>query len=151
MLEHMITPFYRYADFTGRSRRLEFWSFALLNLIVTAVLVSLALSTGLSYRAILQRAEFGGGLGVATIAFFAILGMYSLAVLIPSVAVNVRRLHDRNLSAWWYLGFIALNVVPVIGWGSNIAYLVLMALPGTSGPNRFGEDPKDPAASEVFT
>jgi len=82
MLEHMITPFYRYADFTGRSRRLEFWSFALLNLIVTAVLVSLALSTGLSYRAILQRAEFGGGLGVATIAFFAILGMYSLAVLI---------------------------------------------------------------------
>lgn len=65
--------------------------------------------------------------------------------------MNVRRLHDRNLSAWWYLGFIALNVLPVIGWGSNIAYLVLMALPGTSGPNRFGEDPKDPAASEVFT
>ncbi|KHK92592.1 DUF805 domain-containing protein [Novosphingobium malaysiense] len=150
MLEHMITPFYRYADFTGRSRRREFWSFALLHLVITSVLVSLAISTGFSYRVLLQRAEFGGSLGVAAIAFFGILAMYALAVLVPTVAVNVRRLHDRDLSGWWCLGFVVLGAVPLLGWIGNVAYLVLMAMPGTEGANRYGNDPRDPEVPEIF-
>ena len=150
MLEYMIMPFYRYADFAGRSRPMEFWAFAFLNVFVTAVLASLAFSTGLSHRALIQRAEFGGTLGIATIALFAILGMYSLAALIPSIAVNVRRLHDRGMSGWWCLGFVVLGIVPVFGWMTSIAYLVMMSLPGTQGPNRFGEDPKDAAGAEMF-
>ncbi|MEJ2409657.1 MAG: DUF805 domain-containing protein [Novosphingobium sp.] len=150
MLEHMILPFYRYADFRGRSRRMEFWSFALLNGVVMTVLVSLAVSTGFSQRALIQRAEFGGSLGIAAIAFFAILAMYGLATLVPSVAVNVRRLHDRNMSGWWCLGFVLLGVIPVFGWITSICYLVIMFLPGTEGPNLYGEDPKDPANSQIF-
>ncbi|WP_067736224.1 DUF805 domain-containing protein [Novosphingobium naphthalenivorans] len=150
MLEHMILPFYRYTDFHGRSRRKEFWSFAVLNVLVMAILVSLAFSTGFSHRALIQHAEFAGSLGIATIAFFAILGMYSLATLVPSVAVNVRRLHDRDMSGWWCLAFVVLGMVPVIGWVASIFYLVMMVLPGTPGANRFGEDPRDPAGSQMF-
>ncbi len=150
MLENMILPLQRYADFSGRSRRLEFWSFAFLNLVVTGVLVSLAFSTGLSYRALVQQGDFGGGLGVATIAFFAILAIYGLAVLIPGIAVNVRRLHDRDMSGWWYLGFVLVGLLPFVGWLTNIAYLVLVCLPGTPGPNRYGHDPKDIGGAALF-
>ncbi|MCT2398881.1 DUF805 domain-containing protein [Novosphingobium mangrovi (ex Huang et al. 2023)] len=149
MLEYMIMPFYRYADFSGRARRMEFWSFAFLNFIVTSILVTLAFSTGFSHRALIRKAEFGGSLGIAAIAFFAILAMYSLAVLIPLIATNVRRLHDRNMSGWWCLAFVVLGVIPVFGWIGSIAYLVIMFLPGTAGPNRYGEDPKAPDGSEV--
>lgn len=150
MLEYMLLPFYRYVDFRGRSRRMEFWAFALLNFIVMTVLVSLAFSTGFSYRALIRSGNFGAGLGVATISFFAILGIYGLAILIPSLAVTVRRLHDRDMSGWWYPGFVLLSVLPFIGWITSIAYLVIMFLPGTAGVNRYGEDPKDPSGSEIF-
>lgn len=146
----MILPFFRYADFGGRSRRLEFWSFALMNFLVMAVLVGLAFSTGFSNRALIQRVEFGGNIGVAAIAFFAILGMYGLAIVVPSVAVSVRRLHDRGISGWWCLGFILLGLVPVLGWITSIGYLVIMSLPGNAGANRFGADPKGPAGSGIF-
>ncbi|MCJ2178157.1 DUF805 domain-containing protein [Novosphingobium album (ex Hu et al. 2023)] len=149
VLEHMILPFYRYADFRGRSRRKEFWSFGLLNIGVVAILAGLVFSTGFSHRALIQRAEFGGTLGIGTTAFFAILGIYSLAALVPSVAVNVRRLHDRGMSGWWCLGFVVLGVIPFLGWITSIGYLVVMSLPGTSGTNRFGDDPRDQAGLEV--
>lgn len=64
-----------------------------------------------------------------------ITGLYSLAVLLPSLAVGVRRLHDTSRSGWWML----ISLVPFVG---GIWLLVLMALEGTAGANRFGEDPK---------
>ena len=150
MLEYMILPFYRYAEFSGRSRRMEFWSFAFLNFIMMGILVGLAVSTGFSFRALIQSAQFSGDLGAATIAFFAILGMYGVATLVPSMAVHVRRLHDRDMSGWWCLGFVLLGLLPFIGWISNIVYLAIMFLPGSSGPNRYGEDPREPAGSQIF-
>ena len=54
------------------------------------------------------------------------------------------------MSGWWFLGFIVAGAIPLIGILASIAYLVLMLLPGTPGPNRFGEDPKGPATPEVF-
>jgi uncharacterized membrane protein YhaH (DUF805 family) len=54
------------------------------------------------------------------------------------------------MSGWWYLGFVVANFIPFIGFIASIAYLVLMVLPGTSGANRFGADPKDPYAEDVF-
>lgn len=150
MLEYMITPFYRYAEFKGRSRRLEFWAFALFNSIVTAVLASLAFSTGFSYHALIQSARFTGSLGSATMALFAILGLYGLGIVIPTLAVNVRRLHDRGMSGWWLPGFVLIGLLPFVGWIGSIVYLVLMFLPGTAGVNRYGENPKNPASSEIF-
>jgi uncharacterized membrane protein YhaH (DUF805 family) len=77
-------------------------------------------------------------------------GIYALAVFIPSIAVTVRRLHDRDMSGWWYLGLAVAGLLPVVGFLASIALIVLMVLPGTQGANRFGADPKDPYAEDVF-
>lgn len=149
-MEYMILPFKRYAEFSGRSRRMEFWMFTLLNVIVYTVLMMIVFgAAGMASLADPATAEAGfgamfGGLGLLIV-------VYGLAVLIPSIAVTVRRLHDRDMSGWWYLGVIVASMIPVIGFLVPIAFLVLMALPGTPGPNRFGPDPKDPTSAEVFS
>ena len=66
-----------------------------------------------------------------------------LAVIIPGIAVQVRRFHDQDKSGW----FVLLALIPFVG---SIAVLVFMCLEGTKGPNRFGPDPKNPANAEVF-
>jgi uncharacterized membrane protein YhaH (DUF805 family) len=80
----------------------------------------------------------------------ALIGLFGLASFIPSIAVVVRRLHDRNMSGWWYLGVILASFIPVVGGLAGIAMFVLFCLPGTPGPNRFGPDPKDPTNANVF-
>lgn len=148
-MEYMILPFKRYAEFSGRSRRMEYWMFALLNVIVTTVLMFVAFGAGgMASLADPEAAEAGlgavfGGLGL-------LLVVYALAVLIPSIAVTVRRLHDRDMSGWWYLGAIVGSLIPLIGFLVAIAFLVLMALPGTPGPNRFGPDPKGAVDPKAF-
>jgi uncharacterized membrane protein YhaH (DUF805 family) len=92
---------------------------------------------------------FAGGMGLSFIGL-GIYGLYALAALIPSIAVTVRRLHDRDMSGWWYLGLTVAGFIPLIGFAASIALLVLMVLPGTEGGNRFGPDPKNPYAEDVF-
>jgi uncharacterized membrane protein YhaH (DUF805 family) len=146
-MEYMLMPFRRYAEFSGRSGRREFWMFMLLNVIVYCVVMVLmmALGTGAS----LQDAAAGnymavfGGVGLLMV-------IWALAVLIPSIAVGIRRLHDRDMSGWWYLGFIVVSIIPLVGFIAAIAYIVVMALPGTPGPNRFGPDPSGAVDPEVF-
>jgi uncharacterized membrane protein YhaH (DUF805 family) len=144
MLEYMLMPFRRYAEFNGRSRRMEYWAFTLLNVIVYTVIGLIALAMGLSLGA-LTELESGGFMVLVGLG-----GLYFLATFIPSIAVAVRRLHDRDMSGWWYLGFIVLGMIPFVGWIVSIAFLVILFLPGTPGHNRFGEDPKDPLGAEVF-
>jgi uncharacterized membrane protein YhaH (DUF805 family) len=83
-----------------------------------------------------------------------LFSIYALAVFIPAlalgVALTVRRFHDRDMSGWWYPGFIAASLIPVIGIIASIALVVLFFLPGTAGPNRFGPDPKSPDQIGVF-
>ncbi|WP_404482322.1 DUF805 domain-containing protein [Novosphingobium sp. BL-52-GroH] len=150
MLDYMLLPFRRYAEFSGRSRRMEFWSFSLLNLIVVMVLMGAAFGSGFSYRALVMGNEAASGIGAVTMILFGLLGLYGLAVLVPTIAVTVRRFHDRDMSGWWYLGFIVLGLIPLVGWIASIAQLVIMFLPGTPGHNRFGADPKDPSGADVF-
>ncbi|RPF72093.1 DUF805 domain-containing protein [Aurantiacibacter spongiae] len=146
----MILPLKRYAEFTGRSRRKEYWMFVLLNVIVVVVLSFIAGIVGTGINTVANGDPtsvlgfFTGGVGL-------LLGLYFLAILIPSIAVSVRRLHDRNMSGWWYLGFVVLSLVPFVGFIASIAMLVIFALPGTDGPNRYGPDPKDPSQVEAFT
>ena len=150
-MEWMILPFKRYFDFRGRSRRKEFWMFALLNMIVTAVIYILLFMTG-GAGALLNDAQSGagapfgflfGGVGI-------LLLIWGVITIIPSIMVTIRRFHDRDMSGWWYLGFIVASFIPVLGLIAAIALLVVMALPGTPGPNRFGPDPKDPTSAAVF-
>ncbi|HOK77375.1 MAG TPA: DUF805 domain-containing protein [Verrucomicrobiota bacterium] len=108
----------KYAVFEGRARRREYWFFVLFNLIISFVL---GFIEGL----------FGGP---------GVLGaIYGLAVLIPGIAVAVRRLHDTGRSGWWLL----IGLVPVVGF---IVLLVFMVMDSTPGPNQYGPNPKEVSA-----
>lgn len=108
----------KYAVFDGRARRMEYWMFMLFNLVITVVL------------AIVE-----GFLGSAGL----VGALYGLAVLIPGIAVSVRRLHDTNRSGWWLL----IAFVPIIG---TIVLLVFMFLDSQPGSNQYGPNPKAAAA-----
>ena len=150
-MQWMIMPLRRYAEFTGRSRRMEFWMFGLFNLIVYAVLFAIAFGAGLGAN--FQGVDASNPLAIYG-AFFSgaglLIAVWWLAMVIPSISVSVRRLHDRDMSGWWYLGIIVASLIPIVGGIAGIVMLVIFCLPGTPGPNRFGPDPKDPTSAEVF-
>lgn len=128
-MEWMLLPLKRYADFSGRSRRKEYWMFVL-GIFIAAILLSIIES------AMGMAGMIGGAYGPLTALFF-------LAILVPSIAVQVRRFHDQDKSGW----FVLLALIPLLG---SIAVFIFMCLSGTRGPNRFGPDPKDPTSAEVF-
>lgn len=116
MIEAVKAVFSKYATFEGRARRSEYWWFVLFNFIVSVVLAML----------------FGGGgngFGGDIVSM-----IWTLATLLPSLAVGARRLHDTNRSGWWLL----IALIPLIGM---IVLIVFCASRGTPGPNRFGQDP----------
>ena len=125
-MEWMFMPLKRYADFQGRSRRMEFWMFFLFLFIVSFVLQILAgiLAAG-SMSVDPNTGAVVGGAGMGLIGI--IILVFQLAVLVPSIAVGVRRMHDQDKSGWFIL-------IPIYN-------LVLYCMPGTPGPNRFGPDP----------
>lgn len=127
-MEWALLPLKRYADFSGRSRRKEYWMFALLVVVVSMVLafVGIALGHGMAT---------GSGIPMAAGPMMLVFGLFVLAIIIPSFAVQVRRFHDQDKSGW----FVLLNLVPYVG---GLIVLIFMCLEGTHGPNRFGEDPK---------
>ena len=151
-MEWMLMPLKRYAEFSGRSRRKEYWMFVLLVLIVELVCFALMFAGGFDMAAMSDPT--GGTVPEAPGPLFwvgaGLLGIFALAILVPSIAVTIRRLHDRDMSGWWYLGLIVASIIPIVGIIAVIAFLVIMVLPGTAGPNRFGPDPKDPTSAEVF-
>ena len=103
----------KYAEFGGRARRTEFWMFALINFIV---------SLGIGF--------VEGMLGMGGM----LAGLYSLAVMLPSLAVSVRRLHDVDRCGWWLL----IALVPLLG----IILLIFFCIDSKPGENRFGPNPK---------
>ncbi len=128
-MEWMLMPFRRYAEFSGRSRRKEYWMFALFMFLLFFGLSIVVTVLGLGADAESGTLGLLGGTGLIVFLLLA------LAVLIPSVAVTVRRFHDLDKSGWFYL----LNFIPYVG---PIIVFVMMCLEGTRGPNRFGPDPK---------
>jgi uncharacterized membrane protein YhaH (DUF805 family) len=80
-----------------------------------------------------------------------LLFVWALGIVIPSIAVTICRLHDRDMSGWWYLGFIVASMIPLVNFIAGIAFLIVMVLLGTKGANRFGPDPLDPEQVEVFS
>jgi len=110
----------KYAVFNGRARRKEYWFFALFNLLASIVLSVIDYMTG----------SFDAELGVGLLS-----GIYALAVLIPSLAVSVRRLHDAGHSGWWLL----IALIPLIG---AIVLLVFVLQDSKPGENQYGSNPK---------
>ncbi|MFM5949005.1 MAG: DUF805 domain-containing protein [Novosphingobium sp.] len=148
-MEWMLLPYKRYAEFDGRSRRMEYWMFSLFSLIVMALCLGLMFGGGLNFSQIEsgQDPEFGILFWIGAVVF----SIFVLGSIIPSIALTIRRFHDRDMSGWWYLGFIVLGMIPIVSTISSIANLVIMALPGTAGANRFGDDPLNPTSADVFS
>jgi uncharacterized membrane protein YhaH (DUF805 family) len=172
-MEYMFLPLKRYADFSGRSRRMEYWMFVLFQILLGALFwVAMTIVGG--------AALMGGGsadslvaAGGAVMVLVALYGLVSLALIIPALAVGVRRLHDTNRSGWWILAPLAPYCLSFIGisMGSSgdggsasilvmlggvlalvmaIVLLVFMLLDGTPGANRYGEEPTGGPLGEVF-
>jgi uncharacterized membrane protein YhaH (DUF805 family) len=135
-------PFRRYADFSGRSGRQEFWMFQMFNLLVYVVLGGTSLVYFMHNASTVDYAP-GRPVPVPGIVGVVLLCFYVLAAFIPAVAVQVRRFHDQDKSGW----FILLGLIPYAG---ALILLIFMLLEGTRGPNRFGADPRDPYNIDVF-
>ena len=110
-----------YATFSGRARRKEYWMFFLISALISIVLTLLDILLGT------YSVEYEAGL---------FSGLYSLLILIPSIAVVVRRLHDTDRSGWWIL----ISLIPLIG---VIVLFVFICLDSQPGTNRFGANPKE--------
>ena len=103
----------QYADFNGRAHRTEFWMFILFSFLVSLALTIIDVVLGLGILAFI----------------------YWLAVLVPSIAVTARRLHDTGKSGWWQL----VGLVPLVGF---IILIVLLVIDSEAGANKFGSNPK---------
>lgn len=172
-MEWMFLPLRRYAQFSGRARRKEFWMWVLfvflastaLNILDTAFGFELGGNAPLASPTGNPGEDFANGFSSA--ARMGILsGIFSLATFIPYLAVSVRRLHDTNRTGWWvaapllpYVAGIAFFVMGamsasttnmLIGGGFFLAGLVCAIVvlvwyctKGTEGPNKYGPDPLD--------
>jgi uncharacterized membrane protein YhaH (DUF805 family) len=140
-MDWMLMPLRRYADFSGRSRRKEYWMFTLFILLVYAVLGTLIAMGGVFS----SMGDPGATPQIGMLGWIGIglLGIFALGIFIPALAVIVRRLHDQDKSGW----FILLQFIPYIG---GIVLLVFMCIDGTKGENRFGPDPKGENVADVF-
>ncbi len=104
----------KYAMFSGRSRRTEYWMFTLFNIIISVVL---SVVDGVV-----------GTMGILSMVYF-------IAILVPSLAVSIRRLHDTDRSGWWLL----VGLIPFVG---AIILLVFMVQDSQPSQNQYGENPK---------
>ena len=111
-----LTALQKYADFSGRAQRSEYWYFFLFYLLIYIALAFVAAALGTA--------------GVALIALFL------LAMIIPSLSVGVRRLHDIDRSGWWLL----ISFIPLIG---AIVLIIFAVQDSDPGENRFGSNPKE--------
>ncbi|TWT07154.1 DUF805 domain-containing protein [Planococcus sp. CPCC 101016] len=121
-MKEFLDVFKKAFNFSDRSRRKEFWIFTLWVFIISIVLAIVEYATGL---------VIDPDIGILTTIF-------SLLVLIPSLSVTVRRLHDIGRTGWWIL----LALIPLLGW---IALFVLTLLDSESGSNKYGSNPKETA------
>ena len=112
----------KYAEFSGRARRKEYWMFALISFLISLVI---------------------GVLGNMVSGLTVLTWVYTLATLVPSIAVGVRRLHDTGRSGWW--GLIAF--IPLLG---AIIVLVFLCQDSAPGDNAYGPNPKTAAPIEAM-
>ncbi|MEY5047585.1 MAG: putative cytochrome [Bacteroidota bacterium] len=114
MIKYYLNVLQNYATFSGRARRAEYWYFGLLSTIISIILTVIELTVGISF--------------ISTV--------YSVAILVPSIAVGVRRMHDVGKSGWFLL-------IPFYN-------LILLFSAGDEGTNEYGPDPKNPESGGGF-
>ncbi|QDK33999.1 DUF805 domain-containing protein [Sphingomonas sp. IC081] len=119
-IEWLILPLKRYADFTGRSGRQEYWLFQAAAAVIT-------------FAFLLSVIDLGSG---SSILVAGSSGLALIGLIVPQVALQVRRFHDQDKPGW----FVLLNLVPYVG---PVIVLVFMLLRGTPWENRYGPNPYD--------
>ncbi len=137
----MLMPLRRYADFTGRSRRTEYWMFVLFQLLVYGALF--VLFFGLLGTAFTMNNQSGAAAGIIGFIGLMLVGFVIwLALLVPSLAVTVRRLHDTNRSGWWFGGYLLANfgfnivsgaMLTTLGQSASSPEQMMMAMGGLVG------------------
>jgi uncharacterized membrane protein YhaH (DUF805 family) len=125
-MNYYLTVLKKYTVFTGRARRAEYWYFVLFNAIISIILGILGKIIGV----------FNITIGTISSDMNILSALYGLAVLLPSLAVSVRRLHDTGKSGW----MILINLIPLIGM---IWILILMIRDSDPGDNEYGPNPKN--------
>jgi uncharacterized membrane protein YhaH (DUF805 family) len=176
-MEWMFMPLKRYADFSGRSRRMEYWMWVVFQFLIFIAFMILMVAVG---GAALMRGDMAGlmAVGGVLIILYLLYALLGLVFLVPNLAVTIRRLHDTDRSGWWimlfwgpYLLMIANSMImgaKVASGGDTtmdgpvglvlmlaflvgaLVLLVYMSREGTRGPNRYGADPKGQNAGQVF-
>lgn len=140
----MLLPLKRYAKFTGRARPKEYWMFILFMILAMVVLTIIESVLGLgSTDRWLQTGPWWADAGYARTGG-PLVGLFAFAMIIPHLAVGVRRLHDTDRSGWWWL----LILLPLIG---SIVLLVFFIMSGTRGSNRYGPDPVEVGEGPAYT
>jgi uncharacterized membrane protein YhaH (DUF805 family) len=135
-MDWMLLPLQRYADFDGRSCRAEYWMFALLQLLIAiACFLIYFVLAGVSPASQTEMSSLGTGLLI----FFVLA--YLVVFFIPGIAVTIRRWHDLDQSGWFLLLFAVLGAIPILGAIASLGNLIWFCMPGTSGPNKYGDDP----------
>lgn len=119
MIEAVKSSFSKYADFSGRARRAEYWWFSLFNMIAGFVVT---FGLVFAFAETVEEADL-------------LSNVYTFAVFLPSLAVGVRRLHDTGRSGWWVLlVFTIVGMIPLLIWS---------LMKGDEGANAYGPDPLD--------
>ena len=125
-MEWALLPYQRYAEFEGRSRRMEYWSYTLFFIVIAFLLVVPVLIMGDGVSGFL----------------FVPVAIWIVGNIVPGIAVAVRRWHDLDQSGWFYLLFAVLGAIPFIGAIAGLANLIWFFMQGTVGENKYGPDPK---------
>jgi uncharacterized membrane protein YhaH (DUF805 family) len=128
----------KYATFSGRARRKEFWLFTLFNQLIFVALIALLIAVAVAS----DKAGQQGFPYLLHQAMIIVVVIFFLGTLLPSIAVRARRLHDTGKSGWLML----VGIIPFIG---DILLLVWLCTEGSYGPNEYGADPKQPAHPPV--
>lgn len=142
-MDLMFQPLRKYADFYGRARRTEYWLFflfrALLFVAFCILFVAVMAATGGWEEGRTNNAASAAG-GIIIL----LAGLTYLALVLPNLAVTVRRLHDANMSGW----LVLIGLVPLGGF----VLFIFSLLDGTAGPNIYGANPRggDTATAGVF-
>ncbi|MEO0815860.1 MAG: DUF805 domain-containing protein [Pseudomonadota bacterium] len=135
--------FKNYTNFQGRSRRSEYWWVQLFLLLVLIVPYILMFSVG----GLASGEPNALGLGM-----LAIVGIFGLAIILPGIALAVRRFHDLGQTGWLVLAFAVAGLIPIVGLIASIGQIVWFCFPGTNGPNKFGPDPRmGEVAADTFS
>jgi uncharacterized membrane protein YhaH (DUF805 family) len=125
---------FKYAEFQGRARRSEYWWFMLFVTLVIGVVETIAFSVAMA-------TSYDDSMPIVGTLAVIVAGLFVVGLIVPAIAVAVRRLHDLGWSGWWYL----TQLIPIVGGLAALAIVIGFMMRGNDGPNKYGLDPLAPS------